>query len=368
MVWIALLALGVLGLVVWNMLAWPGLRPIGGDPGVRVSVLIPARDEAANIAECLETVSAQGDVVAEVLVYDDHSTDDTARLVERAADFDARVRLLKGDTLPEGWKGKPFACYRLAHAAAQEWLLFLDADARLSDGAANAMAQAALRTRATMLSFWPGLTLESFVEKALMPMLNMVVFTLYPAPMAFRRNWASLGLAHGACILVHAETYRRLGGHELVAKELFEDTALAREWRKRGERSLCFDGQRLVRVRMYRSFGELWAGFRKNFYPAFRTKAGFVLFLAFHAAVFLAPFVVLAADFARGRASVEAAVAAGAVIGMRVAQAWRFGYPIWSALLHPLAEAVLLALGVASWFAMASGRGVEWKGRRYGLR
>jgi glycosyltransferase involved in cell wall biosynthesis len=343
------------------------MRPGGIGSEASVSLLIPARNEAANIEACLETASLQSARVREILVYDDHSEDATASLVIAAASRDARIRLLPPQPLPDGWKGKPFACACLAEAATCDWLLFIDADARLKGDCASAMVRAAECHDATLMSFWPGIVLGSAAERWLMPLLNMVVFTLYPAPVALKSNMPSLGLAHGACMLFHAETYRRLGGHGIVRGELFEDTAMAREWRRLGERSLCFDGQDAVTVRMYRSLGELWRGFRKNFYPAFRTEVGFWLFLAFHAALFIVPYVRLAQE---PGSDVHAAtlIAACTPFAMRLVQCVRFRYPVWSAVLHPFAEVLLIVLGLWSWWGIHSGCGVEWKGRRYGIQ
>src|SRR5689334_13592030 len=222
-----------------NVLAWPRLRASDSIAPRAVSVLIPARDEEANIAACLDSVLRQTATVGEVLVYDDHSTDDTARIVREVAARDSRVRLIEASALPEGWCGKTFACAQLAANARGEWLLFIDADARLSDGAANALIEAATERQVTLLSAWPALVMESFWERALMPVLNYVVFTLFPAPLSLTRDDASLGLAHGACILAHRETYHRTGGHAMVRAEIFEDTQLAKRWRASGERGLC---------------------------------------------------------------------------------------------------------------------------------
>ncbi|MBA2303857.1 MAG: glycosyltransferase family 2 protein [Acidobacteria bacterium] len=97
--------------------------------------LIPARNEAHNIAACLQAVLSQGASVGEVLVYDDGSVDDTAAVVADFSIADPRVRLLSGSPLPDGWCGKTFACDQLAARASREWILFLDADARLQTGA-----------------------------------------------------------------------------------------------------------------------------------------------------------------------------------------------------------------------------------------
>jgi glycosyltransferase involved in cell wall biosynthesis len=354
----------VFGLVLVNMLFWPRVGRGAESSPRAVSVLIPARNEEDNLAPCLDAVLAQGDAVAEVLVYDDHSTDGTAAVVARYAVRDRRVSAVPAEPLPDGWCGKPFACDRLAASAASPWLLFLDADARLLPGAVTRIAAEAERRRATLLSCWPGLHLGGFWEKLCMPLLNFSVFTLYPAPVAFRTDDAKYGLAHGACMLADRDAYRRTGGHAAVRDEIFEDTRLARHWRKAGERSLCLDGQDVVRVRMYDSLAGIWNGFQKNFYPAFQHERNFWLFFIFHAACFFVPFV-FAPTGIKPVPTWCLSISAALVLLGRFAMALRFRYPWWSPLLHPFAEALLLLLGLASWRRCVTGRGVEWKGRRY---
>jgi chlorobactene glucosyltransferase len=364
---VLLVACALLCVALWNALAWPrvgdaGVESDAGSPSV--SILVPARDEESNIAGCLDSALAQSDTVLEVLVYDDHSSDRTAEIVERYARRDGRVRLVRPAELPDGWCGKTFACARLAAEARGRWLLFLDADARLEENAASLVVGEALARGVTMLSCWPRLRTRGFWEGALMPLLNFVVFTLYPAPLALRRNDPSLGLAHGSCVLARRDAYETVGGHAAVRGELFEDVRLAQLWRARGQRGLCLDGRKVVAVRMYCSLSEIWAGFRKNFFPAFRTARAFRAFVALHLFVFLAPFALapLALKWSWAGPFVWAAVC---VFAARAALALRFRHPWWSALTHPLGELLLVALGLASWLRCRSGRGVEWKGRRY---
>src|SRR5262249_42625775 len=96
----------------------------------RISVLIPARDEAANISGCLESLLRQDYPNCEILVLDDQSEDDTGAIVRALAkrDVHGRLRLLSGAPLPKGWLGKCHACAELAAAATGEYLLFTDAD------------------------------------------------------------------------------------------------------------------------------------------------------------------------------------------------------------------------------------------------
>jgi chlorobactene glucosyltransferase len=150
-----------------------------------------------------------------------------------------------------------------------------------------------------------------------------------------------------------------------VKAELFEDTRLAQIWRERGHRGLCLDGTGTVRVRMYDSLGGIWTGFRKNLFPAFRRQLNFWLFMIAHAGIFLLPFGLAWTALDGSTAGLLFAAAGAAVLMARIALALRFGHPLWSALLHPAGELFVLALGVASWLQVMTGRGVSWKGRRY---
>lgn len=365
---LCVITFGVLLLVAWNVIAWPSPGSASTNPVPRVSVLIPARNEAASLGACLDSVLGQGTPVAEVLVYDDYSTDGTAAIVTRYQAMDARIRLLEPHALPSGWCGKNFACARLAAAARSEWLLFLDADAVLQPGAVARMQKETETRGVTLVSCWPGFVMAGFWERLLMPMLNFLVFTMFPAPLSLVLWDASLGLAHGACIFVHRSAYVRVGGHEAVRAEIFEDTRIARVWRERGERGVCLDGQDVVQVRMYDSLRGIWRGFRKNFYPAFRHGFTFWLFLGFHAFVFLLPFAALPLIAAGVPGSGMVAGAALCILAARALLALRFRHPLWSVLGHPVAQIVLIALGVASWWRCTTGRGVDWKGRLYRAR
>lgn len=359
----------VLLITFWNVQAWPRVRKMdsGEKEDGSVSVLIPARNEERRIGPCIESLVSRHPSVVEILVYDDHSTDKTVDVVSRWAEKDARIRVIPPVPLPAGWCGKPFACAQLAKAASGVWLLFLDADTQVQPEAVASAVHEARSREATLLSCWPGLSLESFWEHLLMPMLGFCLFNLFPAPLSLKRKDPSLGMAHGACILAQKETYDRLGGHELVKDEILEDAMLARRWRQHGEYSVLLDGTDLVRLRMYTSFGEIWRGFQKNFYPAFRHEGSFWAYLALHFVAFLAPFAGIASIWYKAGALRLLAASLLCVLGSRLLLAWRFRQPVWPALLHPLAETLLIALALSSYYR-ARNQGVEWKGRRYRKR
>ncbi len=359
---IACLAVVLSALAVINAVAF--LRPKRGtvSEDVRVSVLIPARNEESNLSHCIASVLNQGNHVSEVLIYDDQSSDATRQIASDWAQRDSRVRLVETVPLPDGWLGKPHACYRLAAEARGQWLLFIDADARLESGAIERLLATAYQQDATFLSTWPAIEMHTPAEQILMPMLTFYVMTLYPSPLQMHSLHHRYALAHGSCILCRKDVYQQLDGHRAVRLELFEDTALARRWRAMNERALCCDGSEIVRVRMYRSVSEIWRGFQKNFYPGFRKRWLFPVVLALHALVFTVPFFAVVI-----KPSIPMVLALSSVLGARVVLSFRFKHPLWSVVLHPLAEMFLLGVGISSWWVWSSGRGVEWKQRRYSI-
>lgn len=226
----------VLSVVLINWIKWRPISPLPHISGPCVSVLIPARNEEKNIACAIQSALEQGAIVQEILVYDDHSEDQTQPIVCALEKETPTLQLIEPAPLPDGWMGKPFACEQLSAKATGEWLLFLDADTRLHPGAAEAMLQAAETREATFLSCWPGILTGSFWEHIFMPMLNFVVYSIFPTPMQEKNPSPSFGLAHGACLFIHGKTYRATGGHASVKSELFEDTMLARTWRQKKNR------------------------------------------------------------------------------------------------------------------------------------
>jgi hypothetical protein len=223
------------------------------------------------------------------------------------------------------------------------------------------MLAAAKTKEITFLSCWPGIIANSFWEYIFMPMLNFVVYSIFPTPMQEKNPSPSFGLAHGACLFVDAKTYCEIGGHAAVKAELFEDTMLARTWRKNNRKGICLDGQKIVSVRMYQNLREIITGFAKIAYPAFEREISFWLFMGFHFLFMLLPFLLL--PFAS--ASPWIAVAAGSVFAARLVQCIQFRFPIWTALFHPVAEIGLMGLGLYARHKFRHGSGVSWKGRMY---
>ena len=349
-----------------NLFFWSKRRPRGGCGENLVSILIPARDEEHNIERCVAFALDQGSVVAEILVYNDRSTDGTQEAIDRLLlQHGEIVKQVATQELLDGWVGKTNACARLAEKANGEWLLFLDADTILGRDAVESLVIEATNRDATLMSAWPRIEMLSLIEKLFMPLLNFVVFTLFPAPISRFDGRSSLGLAHGACILAYRETYLANGGHRMVKDRLFEDTALARSWRADGQNSQVMDGSNLVSVRMYSSFSGIWNGFSKSYYPAFDSVVSFLLFQSYIALGFIVlPLIICFAVFVGFIENMNLLLAALSLVP-RAIVAIMFAHSLWSVLLHPVSVMAMLVLGTQSWWRYVHGSGVSWKSRHY---
>jgi chlorobactene glucosyltransferase len=343
-------------------------RQPGGMPSL--SIVVPARDEERSIERCVRSLLAQRWLDLEVIVVDDRSTDATPQILERLAREDSRLRVVRGEELPEGWIGKPWALAQGARLARGEWLLFTDADSFHDPAGAASALWLATRAGADALSIATRQELESFWERAILPsILGMILFVSGPLGAVNDPAKPKKALANGQYILVARKAYEALGGHAALRGEIVEDVAFARRLKADGRfRFLLAGGDRLASVRMYHSLGEIWAGFTKNVYVGadgnLGSLAGGIIFCA---AISIAPPLLAARALAAGRyadaleaLATSLAIVATASWGMR-----RAAFPRRLALLQPLGTAFFAAVIANSTWSVLSGRGVEWRGRRY---
>jgi glycosyltransferase involved in cell wall biosynthesis len=223
------------------------------------------RNEEAVIGACVESLAGQREI-GEILVVNDQSTDRTAAIVREMMPRVPQLRLLETNGLPQGWVGKNNAVWMGAREAKGDWLLFTDADAvHNNDSAARALAIAS-EENAVMVSFSPEQRMETWYEKSLIPYVY--------CRLASRFSFAEVNdpgktaaAANGQFLLIRRDVYEALGGHASVAGEVLEDVALAKRAKGAGHRIWFGSGKGVVRVRMYRSFGAMWEGWKKNLYP-----------------------------------------------------------------------------------------------------
>jgi glycosyltransferase involved in cell wall biosynthesis len=241
----------------------------------QVSVVIPARDEEANIERVVRSIAMQNGV-AEILVVNDQSRDRTGEILERLIGEFPRLRVLGTDPLPDGWTGKAHAVATGVRAARAEWLLFTDADTEHLPGSLDSLLSRATSEHLDLLSVSPGQETPTWWEKAVIPLVYVELARRFRFEEVSSPD-SPVAAANGQYILIRREVYERAGGHEAVRGEILEDVALAQRVKAAGGKVLFQPGAAWVRTRMYRTFGEMWLGWTKNLYLLYERQLGRVI-------------------------------------------------------------------------------------------
>jgi chlorobactene glucosyltransferase len=353
----------------------PNLADVTPARGRLLSVIIPARNEAATIETVVRSVLATTYEPLEVIVVDDRSEDDTRAIVERLMRLDDRLRVVPGEELPAGWFGKPRACWQGYRAARGEILAFTDADTRhapaLLEHAVGALgAEAAdlvtVASHQVCLGFW---------ERVVMPQIWLLLGLRYSPARVNRATRPRDAIANGQFILLPRASYEALGTHEAVRMEVAEDLALAQRCVSSGRKLWFAHAPGLIETRMYRSLAHLVEGWSKNIYLGGRRsfpeepvlRALVPVLLVAPMLFWLTPPMVLA--LAAGGAALPHGLFGAAVLASALSAAFwilvSYGMkiPPWYGLAYPLGAAVALFIVARS---VARGRrAVEWKGRTY---
>lgn len=331
----------------------------------RVSVLVPARDEAERIGPCLGALlSTEGIADLEILVLDDGSTDGTADVVRAWAGRDPRVRLVDGGgaALPEGWLGKPWACERLAREARGSVLVFVDADVTVAPHGIAASVDLLRDSGLDLVSPYPRQHADGLLPRLVQPLLQWSWLTSLPLGAAERSPRESLVAANGQMLVVDAGAYRAAGGHGAVRGEVLDDIALLRALKRVGRRGVVVDGTEVASCRMYDDGPALVEGYTKSLWSAFGSPAGSAAVVAATAWLYVVPPVAaVLGPTARARSWGAAGYAAG--VAGRTLVARRTGQRVLpDVLAHPASVAVLGALVAESWRRKRAGA-LTWRGR-----
>lgn len=235
----------------------------------RVSILVPARNEAQVIERCITSLLAQDYPDFEVLVLDDGSTDGTGEVLHRLAVGDPRLHVLEGRPLPAGWIGKHWACQQLLEKADGEYVLYVDADTWHHPSAVRNGVAGMLTWNLDLLSAIPREVVGTFGELLTVPMPVWSFFALLPMWLAFHTETPVLASAIGQYMMFRSTSLRQVGGYERVRSNAVDDLSLARLIKASKMRWRLADGTGRVSCRMYHGLRGCVRGFSKNLYAVF---------------------------------------------------------------------------------------------------
>lgn len=335
-----------------------------------VSILVPARNEARSIETCVRSLCTQSYPKFEVIVLNDHSTDETGDILLRLQSEFPMLRTMSGKNLPRGWVGKCWACFQLSQAAKGELLLFTDADTVHSPDALRRAVRSLEETRADMLSLVPYQTLGSFWEQVIVPLVHFLIMCLLPMRMIWKSRNTAFSFANGQFILFRRAMYEQIGGHEAVKSNIVEDVWFVKAVKRAGGKVMVFNGVDAVRCRMYHGFMEAFRGFSKNLFaglgynPYAMIAVCVVMFLWFLMPILFVLYAILIGEF-----SLELfwlpLVQIFLAVFMRLAIAIKFRLNFLYSFVHGLSVAMFIAIALNSMRWVYFSGGAEWKGRQY---
>ena len=372
---LALIAVGIaalpLAMTLWNLSLYRRAvdeRP-EGDP--RIFVCIPARDEEANIADCVRAALANDHANLRVLVYDDESTDRTPKILAEIAASDDRLVRVPTHLLPDGWNGKQHACWRMGRYAIEEIgaqpddrLLFTDADVRLSADCLRRAAAEQDRLDCAFISAFPRQLTGSIGEALMVPMMFYLLLGYLPIARMRSTTEPGTSAACGQFMFFRVHAYEVSGGHEKVADSMHEGVKLPRVIRSLGMKTDLFDATDTASVRMYRGFGETWRGFAKNAYEGLGSVGLLCFMTVLHAIGHVGPWILLTLGIVRSDAVLMAVAAVACLVPIlqRVILATRLRHSLAGALLHPIGVVLMTLVQWWSYALHLAGRR-SWRGR-----
>ena len=344
------------------------------DPAPSISLIVPARNEERNIGRCLRSVLDTSYPSLEVIVVDDHSHDNTARIARDFAALNERVRVLESPPLPTDWFGKQWACATGAAAAHGDLLLFIDADTWHARDLLPRALHAMGTRRADLLSVAGRQETHSFWERLVQPQVLWMLLARYGGTEGINRaRHASSVIASGQFLLVRRAAYYAVGGHEAVRGKVAEDLALGQRFFKRGYRVAMVLGGDKLRTHMYASLSELVSGWGKNMYAGGidAMPGGAAGRALFPVVLLIAPLMIVTPALALLLALVGllgTSWLAWSIVCVASGVLWwgfiyrGFDQSAWYSLLHPVGGMVVLYIVARS---IVRGRRVAWKGREY---
>ena len=327
----------------------------GRDLSASVAVLLPVRNEAANIVELVTTLKAQTGISDLKFIFlDDNSEDETLQLLKHEIAGDKRFSITKGLPLPEGWLGKPWALEQLRSKTKADYIVNIDADVRLVPRAICATINLLIDRKLDFVSPYPKQVAKSFGERMIQPLLQWSWLSTVPLRIAEKSGRASLAVANGQFFAVHESSLAAVTGYSASKTAVIDDMELARALLRNGFKGCVADGSRIATCHMYNSWAEVKAGYGKSLWTAFGSKLGSFAAISFLFLTGILPLLGAIAGFTSGFYALEF------VIISRIIAARVSGGRFLDAFLHPISTLMLIYLIFYSWSARGK---VQWKGR-----
>jgi glycosyltransferase involved in cell wall biosynthesis len=343
-------------------------NPVLASGNPRVSIIVPARNEAETIELAMRTLLALDYDNYEVIAVNDRSTDRTGEIMQRIADAhkgSATVRVVHHTELPPGWLGKTHAMWTAANQASGEWLLFTDADVLFKpDSLRRAIAYAEAEPADHVVLF-PRMIMKRPGEYMMIAFFQtMFMFGHRPWKVADPSTDDHMGV--GAFNLVRRRVYEAVGTYRALRMEVLDDMKLGKVVKKAGFAQRNVFGGDLISIRWAHGAFGIVNNLTKNFFAVLSFQRWRTIISAFGLAFLnFGPF--LGVWLAQGWARVPYAVALGSMFLIYIGMSWRSSVPPYYFLLHPVSTAMFIYTLLRSMCTTLWNDGIVWRGTKYPL-
>ena len=336
----------------------------------RLSVVIPACNEAANLESAVATLLQQDYPDLEIILVDDRSTDTTGTVIGRLAHQDPRIRSVHIETLPHGWLGKVHALHRGVEQASGDWLLFTDADVHFAGGTLRRAVAFVLHQGVDHLALIPQTIQKSFWLEVAVATFGLLFFITTRAA-SVNRPGSRAFVGIGAFNLVKTERFHQTPGFEWLRLEPGDDVGLGMMIKQAGGTTRLAFAYEHLSIQWYPSVAAMFKGLEKNLFGPGSLYRWWLMLLqvGMMGMLVAAPYVSLAFGLAQGLLPLW--IAGAAAITMQLI------FPVLfvaepqakslSLLLFPVGVLMITAMMLRAGFQCLKNGGIDWRGTHYPL-
>ncbi|MEC9451425.1 MAG: glycosyltransferase family 2 protein [Chloroflexota bacterium] len=330
-----------------------------------VSILIPARNEEANIGRCLYSLIDQSYKNIEIIILDDDSTDYTFSIAKEISKKDKRIKIVKGMPIEKDWLGKNWACHQLSSIAKGDMLLFIDADTKLQSKTIEETITEMEESDIDLITLFPKRVTSTSVDKIISVTVGWFIFSCLP--ILFSNKNPIFSSAFGQYLLFRKGAYFSIGGHESIKDDILDDFELGRSITREGFNLKVFDGTDRISTFSYSSEREAIDGLSKSIFPFFsnRLVPFFLLWILFMA-MSIVPVLVIFGDLFQIRLSRSKEVMAFLIWGSLtlswVISSYRSKQGLLPGIFFPVVTTITAILGIFSVLSFLFNN-VVWKDR-----
>jgi len=330
----------------------------------RVSVIVPARNEAEGIGACLGSLAAQDYDNLEIIAVNDRSTDGTGAVMQQMTSMASNLHVLTVSQLPAGWLGKTHAMWTAAKVATGEWLLFTDGDIMFREDTVRRAVAFVESTRADHLVILPTMICRKVAEHTMVAIFFLAVagtrLWKFPDPKSRSAGGA------GAFNMIRRSAYEGIGTMEAMRMAVVEDVTLGFRVKKAGFTSYAAFGHGMVTLQYGRGLFGMVNNLTKNIFAAMQYRwyfalAAIIFMVTFH----LAPFAAL--WLAPGWAKLPFILELVGIFAIYVILRRVSGISPTYFFLHPLPAVLMIYAMLKSTVVTLWKGGVVWRGTLYPL-